>query len=193
LISKKKGNIVLFSIFVTVPVCFCSCVSGASARDYRPFAWLTDSSKYILLPPAYIENSMDIFQLVSVSFMGQDYFLNAWVKADETGIDMTLINELGANMGEISYRDGAVSFSSPVFPQSVRAEYIIADFQFCFYSTAALARALKDCGLSFEDTGSVRRILRGKTVIVEIEKNQNAVRLVNHLRGYTYTIEGGSS
>ena len=170
-----------------MPVLFYSC---ASDRENRPHAWLTNSSKYFLLPPGDIENSMDIFQLISASFMGRDYLFNAWVKADETGIDMALLNELGANMGELSYRDGIVSFSSSVLP-ALSPEYIVADFQFCFYNAAALARALENCGLFFEETGSVRRITQGKTLIVEIEKKQNSVRLVNHLRGYAYALEGG--
>jgi len=133
---------------------------------------------------------MDSYQLVSASYGNRDYILNAWVKADEKGIEMTLMNELGANMGELSYHDGSVSFSSPAFPQSFKGEYVVADFQLCFYNASALSKALADCGLSFEDTGSRRRIFHGKTVIIEIEKNQNTVRLVNHLRGYTYTLEG---
>lgn len=169
-------------------MCF-SCAGGKADRD-APHVWLTDNSKFILLPPADIENPLDMPQLVSVSYGGQDYYINAWVQADETGIHMTMVNELGANMGELSYGNGAVSFSSPVFPQSLGSEYIVADFQLCFYNTPALRRALEGCGLTFEDSGSIRRVLQGKNVIIEIEKKQNAIRLVNHLRGYTYTLEG---
>jgi hypothetical protein len=35
-------------------------------------------------------------------------------------------------LGELSCHEGSLSFSSPVFPSSFKAEYI-ADFQFCFY------------------------------------------------------------
>jgi len=133
---------------------------------------------------------MDSYQLVSASYGGLDYFLNAWVRADETGMEMTLLNELGANMGELSYRDGAVSFSSTVFPKSLKPEYIVADFQLCFYNAGALARVLEKSGLSLEDAGTARRVLQGKKIIIEIEKSQNIVILVNHLRGYVYTLEG---
>jgi hypothetical protein len=132
---------------------------------------------------------MNSYQLVSASYGGRDYVLNAWVRADKTGMDMTLMNELGVNMGELSYSGSAVSFSSAVFP-SAAAGYIAADFQLCFYDTLALGKALKNCGLSLEDTGTVRRVLQGKKVIIEIEKNKNIVKFVNHLRGYAYTLEG---
>jgi hypothetical protein len=191
-LNGKKKSILLFLLFGGVPACFCSCVSGGKAGEDKPvpYVWLADSSKYILLPTKDIEHPLDMPQLVSASYGGRDYLLNTWVKADETGINMTLINELGANMGELSYRDEAVSFSSSVFPPSLRPEYIVADFQLCFYQTPALRRALEGCGLSLEDTGDSRRILQGKTAIIKIEKTRNAVRFDNYLRGYTYTLEG---
>ena len=133
---------------------------------------------------------LDMPQLLSASYGGENYFLNVWVMADEAGIDMTLFNEMGSNMGELSYRDGPVSFSSPIFPQSLLPEYIVADFQFCFYKTDVLRRALKKAGLVLESTGTGRRIMKGKNLIIEIEKKPDSVTLVNHLRGYSYTLEG---
>jgi hypothetical protein len=182
-LNKKKSVIIFF-------LCCCSCAPKAPVRETRLNVYLAGSLPYFLLPSENIENSLDMAQRISASWKGRDYLLNAWVKADETGIEMTLLNELGAYMGEFSYRDGLVSFSSPVFPLSLKPEYIVADFQLCFYSAPALHQALEDCGLLLENTENSRRILRGENVIIEIEKNQNTVRLVNHLRGYAYTLEG---
>ena len=180
-----------FLFFSSVLICLCSCASGAAVRERKPYVYLTeDTSKFILLPPGAIENSMDMAQQVFVSFQGRNLFLNAWVKADETGLDMTLLNELGATMGELFYRDGAVSLSSSVLPGSLDPGYIVADFQFCFYNAPALQQALEACGLSFESTGNSRRILQGKYVVAEIEKSSGSVRLINHARGYTYTLKG---
>ncbi|MDR2942686.1 MAG: DUF3261 domain-containing protein [Treponema sp.] len=181
--SNKKTVIILF-------LCCCSCASKVPVKEDRLYIYLTGSSKYFLLPAVDIENPLDMAQSISAEWQGNGYSFNAWVKADKAGMEMVLLNELGVNMGELSFRDGLVSFSSPLFPKSLKPEYIIADFQLCFYSAGALRQALEDCGLSFENSGSIRRILQGKTVIIEIEKNQNAVRLTNHLRGYTYTLKG---
>jgi len=83
-------------------------------------------------------------QCISASWQGRNYVFNAWAKADETGIEMVLLNELGAHMAELTYRDGQVSFSSPVLPSSLlKPEYIVADFQLCFYSAPALRQALE--------------------------------------------------
>jgi hypothetical protein len=183
------------------PVCFICILSCASvAKNNQPYANLTDRSKFFLLPPGGIEQAMDMAQYMAMEVRGQKIFFNAWVKADENAIDMFLFNELGANMGELSYRDSAVHFSSAVIPKEAmrffKPEQIVADFQLCFYDPFLLAKSLKDCGLvleieddSLSGTGS-RRILNKNKVIIEIMKTENSVRLENHLRGYTYTMAG---
>jgi hypothetical protein len=133
---------------------------------------------------------MDMAQFISASFMGQNYFFTAWVRANETGLDMTLFNDLGAAMGDLSYVDGIIDFSSRVFPRSVQPEYIVADFQLCFYDPVLLRRALQESGLSLEIQGDTRRVFDGRNLIIEIERTHNKVSLVNHLRGYAYTLEG---
>jgi hypothetical protein len=133
---------------------------------------------------------MDMEQRISASWQGSNYSFNTWLKADKTEMEMILLNELGVNIGELSFRNGLVSLSSPVLPKSMKPEYIVADFQICFYSEPALRKAIEDCGLSFENSGKNRRILNGKKVIIEIEKSRNIIKLNNRLRGYTYTLEG---
>jgi len=173
--------------FIIYFLCLCSC---ASIGKTRLFVYLSGSSKYYLLPSTDIEKPLDTAQRISASWQGNGYFFNAWVKADEAGMEMTLLNELGVSIGELSYRNGLAVFSSQVFPASLKPEYIIADFQFCFYNADALQDALKKSGLKFETIGNSRRIFQGETLIMEIEKNNDTVKLVNHMRGYAYTLEG---
>jgi len=181
-LNNKKTAIIFFL--------FCSCASRVPVIEDRPFIYLTDSSKFLLLPAVNIEKPIDMAQRISASWQGTNYFFNAWVKADEAEMEMILLNELGVNIGELSFRNGLVSLSSPVLPKSMKPEYIVADFQLCFYSAPALRKAIEGCGLSFEDSENNRRILKGKKVIIDIEKSRNTIKLNNHLRGYTYILEG---
>jgi hypothetical protein len=181
--------------FLAAPVFFiylCSCASTAGKNT--PHAYITDTARYGLLPPDGIEQSMDMAQFVSASFQGQEYFMHTWVRADTTGMEMTMFNEFGTTMGELSYREGLLHFSSAVFPDSMRPEYIVADFQLCFYNPLLLRQALKKSGLGLEieeqEHKTIRRIMKGKNIIIEIEREHNAVRLTNNLRGYKYTLEG---
>ena len=187
-LKYKRKNIIFF-LFTGAVFCVCSCATAA-VKDDRPFVWLTDTSKFILLSPQNIEKPLDGYQFMSASFAGQSYYMNSWVKADETGMDIILLNEMGANLGELIWRDGKISFSSTVFPASMPPEYIIADFQFCFYNSAALNQALKNSGLVLVETEMARNIFMKNTLIIEITKGQNSITLNNHLRGYAYTLEG---
>ena len=176
-------------LFTAVIFCLYSCAS-ARVRENRLFAWVTDSARYFLLPPEYLETPMDNLQFISASYGRQNFHVIVLVRADETGLDMTMINEMGAGMGELIWRNGAISFSSSVFPRSVQPEYIVADFQLCFYDAKALGRVLGDAGLLFEETDAGRRIYNGNRLIIEITKTPNTVNFINHLRGYSYTLEG---
>jgi hypothetical protein len=185
--KKQYCGFVLFAALVFIYSC------SSVSVDKRPYAYLTDRSKYILLPPAGIERPVDMAQRISALYNGQRFYFSSWVLADENGIDISFFNELGAAIGDLSYREGVVSLSSTVFPKSLKPEYMIADFQLCFYDPDLLARALKDCGLVLETQNSHRRIFKGKNLIIEIEKTPGAVKLVNHLRGYSYILEGDNN
>jgi len=168
----------------------CSCASKNPVSENRPFIYLTDNVKFFLLPAEDIEKPIDMEQRISASWQDNEYIFNAWVKADETETEMILMNELGVNMGKLSYRNGILFLSSPVFPKSIKPEYIVADFQLCFYRADALRQVIEAGGLIFENSGNSRRILLGKTVIIEIVKSGNTIVLKNNYRGYTYTLEG---
>ena len=182
----------LLFLFMVCIVCFLSCASVT--RKSVIHVNLTDTSRFVLLPTEGIERDMDMVQLISAEFGDRDFFLNAWVKADENGIDMVFFNEMGASMGELSYRNGAARFSSTVFPvslvRSFRPEYIIADFQLSFYDPILLDSSLRNGGLVLETENGNRRVLSGNEVIIDIEKTANTVKLINHLRGYALTLEG---
>jgi len=169
----------------------CSCATIEQKKPpVPPFTWLTDSKKFTLLPTECIETHLDSQQLITASFNGRIFQAALWVKADETVLDITIVNEMGASLGELSYRNGSVSFSSSVIPGMLKPEYIVADFQLCFYNANELGKALEKSAFTFEETEKGRRVLNGNTVIYEIEYGRNIVRLNNKTRGYSYTIEG---
>jgi len=184
--KEKSCGLVFLTALVFINLFSCSSL----AVNKRPYAYLADRSKFILLAPAAIARPLDMAQYISASYNGQSFYFSAWVLADENGIDISLFNELGAAMGELSYREGVVNLSSAVFPQSLKPEYIVADFQLCFYDPDLVRSALKNCGLVMETQNEHRRIFEGKNLIMEIEKDSGAVKLVNHLRGYSYILEG---
>jgi hypothetical protein len=207
----KPGRNLLRSAFVLLYLV--SCAANTNIPRFSP-VYITDRAKYALLPAAEIEAPLDGPQQISGSWGEREFIMDAWVKADKTGIFMELFNSLGADMGEFSFTDGGVSFHSSVFPPALKGEYLAADFQFCFYRAEALRGALEECGLGLEvETGEdgtggfveIRRVTEaagsspgngarsgaaGKKIIIEIEKTKNRVRYTNLLRSYSYTLGG---
>jgi hypothetical protein len=176
-----------------------SCKTQAKYSLYAPVA-ITDRRNFFLLPPQAIEKPLDMPQQVSGRYGEQEFIMDSWVQANERGITIALFNSFGTEAGYLAFTGEAVSFFSSVFPPALKAEYIVADFQFCFYRADLLSQALKDSGLrlvveisggdGIEESREVRTIFAGKERIVEIVKTDSAVSLENFLRGYSYTLRG---
>ena len=182
---------------VLIVIALVSCATQVKRSHFSP-VFITDRVQYILLPAREMEKEVDGVQRITGKFGDQVFVMEAWVKADKSGIDMAFFNSFGAGLGNFSFNDEAVSLNSPVFPQNLKAEYLAADFQFCFFNFYALKQTLENLGLVFElsredENGAdteIRRIAEGKNIIIEIEKTANQVRYMNFLRGYSYTLDG---
>jgi hypothetical protein len=174
-----------------------ACKTEAKFSQYPPVA-ITGRARYFLLPPSAIEEPLDMPQQVTGRYGEQEFIMDCWVQANEQGVTIALFNSFGTEAGYLAFTDGAISFFSSVFPPALKAEYIIADFQFCFYRVDLLSQALKDSGLTLvveirdgiEDSQEVRTIFAGKKPVVEIVKTGSAVSLKNFLRDYSYTLWG---
>ena len=100
-------------------------------------------------------------------------------------------------MGNLSYDGKSVFLDSAVFPKNAKAEYILADLQFAYYSAESLSSALKNAGLILltemhESAGikkEVRKIMDGKKCVAEIEISEKSVIFRNFLRKYSYKLE----
>ena len=103
-------------------------------------------------------------------------------------------------MGNLSYDGYNVTFDSPVFPKSVKAEYILADLQFSCYSTNEINKTLKTIGMYMEvektEDGEIRSILSNSILpmmnsrtIEVIKKEKSCTLIQNILRGYDYYLQ----
>ncbi|MDR2494454.1 MAG: DUF3261 domain-containing protein [Spirochaetaceae bacterium] len=192
---------VLFSV---VFLALFSCASSP-----RPAVSLTGAARYTLLDPAYLETPLDAPQEITGVYGSREITMRAWVLADAASVSMTFFDLFGVYLGELSFTEDGISFSfHKALPSSLKPEYIIADFQLCFYRIDALSRNLKAGGLSITESRSVdpngnpavtRVIYEGKKgkkgapPLIEIEKTDTTVRYTNHARRYGFTVSNGSS
>lgn len=189
-----KTGLLFFSLSLSCIVFF-SCAS--SFRKKLHPVYITDRKCIELLPPSACSISKDSAQEFSGDFDGKSFSLMAYLKLDKDEISVCLLSTFGVDIGSLFYDGNKVLFESAFFPDSFKAEYIVADFQNAYYDFDVLKENYSAAGLSFKETKSGSKITRtihdGKTLIEEIDismkkKKIERIKIRNHLRNYTYVI-----
>lgn len=178
---------------------FISCASKPAAgnnenelklcANLRP-VYVTNTKKIFLLVPEYSAAITDAVQLLEGSFGKTKFSLLSYTQIDQKGISLSLFNDFGTDMGNLSFNGEKINFDSAYFPSALPAEYIVNDIQNAFYDVKALSRNYENAKLIFENTenGEYRRVFDGKNLIEEIRILNNTVIIKNFLRGYEYKL-----
>lgn len=204
-------RIIFFILACWLFFLFFSCTSTKIDSDFSP-VFVTNSAVYKILPPELMEGHFDGMQRMNAKFAKNEFEAEIYVIANDEQLSMTIMSEFGTTVAELFYDGEELDFASSVFPKNLRAEYIVADFQFCLYDIDALKSALEKAGVDFEvwleempdGNWAESRILRqkGKTiakVTKKYEKNLKteanelkSIKYENFLRGYSYELAGVS-
>ncbi len=163
--------------------------------------YVTNSKKISLLSPSSMEGEKTCLQSLEGSFGQKTFSLLCYLQLDSKGIFVSLMNEFGSGMGELSFDGSSVSFSSSVFPKKLKAEYIVSDFQFAYYKSRDLEETFSKAGLKFvenqeeicgiEGVAEVRRIFEDQKCekcIEKIVKQGKVIIIENYLRNYSYVL-----
>lgn len=202
---RMKGMKARFFFSGTAALCaaflFFSCASVKNSAEQPPHAYITDSAKFNLLPPEYMEGTKEELLRFEGTFGGKSLSLPVFLQADKSGIFMQLLNDFGTGIATISYDGGAVTFSSALFPEHFKAEYIIADIQLAYYSFLKVKESLESISLGFTEeifceengsTRSIRTVSSGKKTVQIFDSRNGFMKVENILRGYSYTLTGAS-
>lgn len=193
---KKIIKSIFLSVFTLLIV---SCASKTTAiypitcKNLKP-VYITDSKKIYLLHPAYNSNIVDSLQLLQGNFDKQNFSLLIYSQIDSKGMSLSLFNDFGTDMGNISFNENTVIFDSAFFPQALPGEYIIADIQNAYYDINALSQNYKNSKLIFtsefteKDNSEKRCIYDGSKLIEEIKITGDGITIVNYLRNYKYEL-----
>ena len=169
-----------------------SCASKkVETSGLRP-VYITNQKKVNLLEPSKACLVFEGVQALNGSFGSQSFSLLSYTQIDARGINLSLMNDFGTDMGNLFYDGKSVIFDSAYFPKALPGEYIICDIQNAYYDKDELARNFEAAGLKFEistkENVEIRKILDGKKLIEEITVSDNEVKIQNLLRGYSYQL-----
>ena len=166
--------------------------------------YYSDSRSVELLPTAAMTDPIDMPQHIAGNFTKPDgstdsFEADSWVRANDSILSITMFTGFGTTLGEITYeRDSVKAESSVLDVTKMKAEYLVADFQVCFYPFAQLKVNFEKAGFTFvesrdasADGDYVRTLKEGDRVILVATKKAREVSLVNELRKYSYRITLG--
>ena len=189
----------MMAVFVLFSIFGCASTKQIENSTVAP-VYITNTKKFYLMSPAEIENKIDALQLLNGKFGENEFVMQALLQADEKGIFLSLFNDFGVGMGNLTYDGITANFDSKIFPNNLKAEYIVADLQFAYYKVPAINETLKSIGMYMEvsqnDGSQVRTIcsnsilpmMNSKTIEV-ITKKSGSIKIENMLRGYEYNLQ----
>lgn len=187
----KKILLYLIPFFLLI-----SCASSRFESEFSP-VYVTNTSKYAILPTTSMSGTVDFLQKMTANFGKDNSFdFDVYVISDSSQLSMTILNEFGTTMASLFYDGLSLDFDSVIFPKQLKAEYIVADFQFCLYNVDDLKPALEKIGVNLEVTSEpagdeiaeVRTLSKKGKVISKITKTALSIKYENFLRGYSYIL-----
>jgi hypothetical protein len=137
--------------------------------------------------------TIDMAQRMEGRYRDETFFLDIFTKASGTGVDIVGLDSMGTQVFDLSYsKQNGIRMDSAFGKGRLAPEYVIADFQFAYYPFEAVRTALTARGAGFEErdeNGARIRLLswRGREIL-RIIRESGGLRVVNSLRGYSYTL-----
>jgi len=182
----KSGISLMLSIFLF------ACSSTIRTTTEVP-VYITNSRAIYPLPPSDIKTPLDEAQLLEGTYGNQSFSLESWTIANDSLISISLFNSIGASFGSLFYSKDSLFFNSSfIKSKQIKPQYIVTDFQLCFYKTEPLQKMYSKHGLLFFEKIQKDTIIRGvidqKDTIIKITNNPEMTLFKNHLRNYEYRI-----
>ena len=162
----------------------------------------SDGRAVSLLPTSAMTLRIDMPQRIEGNFVKPDgsndsFEADSWVRANDSVLSITLFTGFGTTLGEITYASDSVKAESSVMDVAkLKTEYLVADFQICFYPFDALRKNFEQAGFAFSETRSgdadfVRTLSDNGKTILTARKSGREIHLENVLRRYSYHITLG--
>lgn len=181
-------------IFLALILCSFFCISCVSVKKINGLdkVYVTNTKQINILPPSEIEQPIDEVMLLTADMGNQIFTTPVYVSADEEGIYMTILTDFGIEIGSIWYDGLSANMDCSIFPEKLKAVYLINEFQNAYYKSQSLKQNLEASKLIFEeskkDDTMVRTIKSENKIIEDIVISESSVVISNYLRGYKITL-----
>lgn len=143
--------------------------------------------------PASFGGSVSLSQQITVEAPGTTRSLEAVLAVTQERVDLVGLS-MGMRIIEVHLDgQGLTEKRNPLLPETVTGVRILRDVMLAYWPQAAIAAALPE-GWRVEEAGSMRRVLQGDELVLEVEypgepRWKGHTRLTNHRLHYTLQIE----
>ena len=207
MLRRRAGRPAFLTLFIPVALALlallASCHNSRVAPGTTP-VYYSDSRAVALLPTSAMTLNLDMPQFMRGEFQKPDgstdsFEAETWVRANDSVLSITFFTGFGTTLGEISYVGDSVKAESSVMDVAkLKTEYVLADFQVCFYPFNVLKKNFEQAGFSFTEERSgesdfVRKLAENGVTILTARKTGSEITLLNELRHYSYHITLGES
>ncbi len=184
-----KNKLFASMVLICASFVFYSCTSPAKIPELNK-VYVTNTNRVDLLPVNAITESIEQYQYFEGDFGQRSFASMLYLQADDTGIQVMVLNEMGVDIGSMVYDGKSAVMDSALFPKQLKCEYIILDLQNAYCDASNLKEHYKKYGLDFNAGDGHRTISKKNELIEEIIFQGNNIQIINHLRGYTYRLTG---
>ena len=219
---NMKLNLKIFAFICLLlgGICLTSCHHALVKSESTPI-YYSDSKFVNLLPTQVMVGSIDEVQHMEGSFSkgassadsqadtsSTSFNSDVWVRANDSILSVVLFGSFGTTLAELTYAHDSIHFSSSVMDvEKMKAEYVLADLQACFYPFDVLQKNFEKSGFVFvekrfeasdgmastSDNADFERLLtENGNVIFRIVRKGKEINFVNELRRYQYHITLGN-
>lgn len=196
----------IFQAVLLMSLLFCGVLTSCHKSLVKPGAvpvYYSNSRAVELLPTSAMTMSMDMAQHLEGTFIKDDgsetsFDGDTWVRANDSILSVFLFSGLGTTIAELTYAGDSVVFESSVMDvKKMKAEYVLADLQVCFYPFEPLKENFEKAGFEFNEEKNendfVRTLSENGMLIMKAQRKGSEILLVNELRRYRYHITLGSN
>lgn len=185
------------ALVIAFSLILCCCHSGKNGLSATP-VYYTDDAFVHLLDVSGSGISIDAPQHIDGRYGDKDFSMDAWMRLNDSLLNVVLFSSFGNTLAEVTCSRDSVRFNSSMMDMGkIKAEYIIADIQLCYYDMAVLKPHFESYGFTLIETtegdATLRKLSKGNKDILTIRKVGNTIELKNSLRNYSYTVTGGQA
>ncbi len=179
----------LWALVLVVMLSGCSLFQGASDTGAER-VYLARGVQWALPDGQLFADQLHMLQQVRATYGDKTFDLLVQTEnIPGEGLVMAGLTPSGQLLLQMTFKSGKVSgWVSPLLGDKIRLPYMMSDFLLANADADKLRPYLQECGLTIQDSPAQRKILKGRAVLIQVDKQHTQLLYRNLALGYAMTV-----